>query len=163
MNKIVILCLLISISYAETLRYASLGFGSYQNSFNRNGFELKSDIGLKDEFSKIYITMDYIFFSDKYKDIDLLMYSINYDKLFKKRYKNIPYIGGGLNYINIKETLLSNDNKSSVHRLGFNIKSGLIYEISNNFSLNYGFQYVYVDYKNVHNTYGGFINIEFNR
>lgn len=144
-------------------RYISLGFGNYNSNTYTNGFEFMMEAGIKNNISKKYIILDNIFFEELNKEIHILMYSINYDYLYKKKYHFNPYLGIGINYIHIVEIdLITDKEQSKGSKLGTNFKTGLLYDLNSNCNINLGLKYIYINHNLIKDTYGGFIKFEFN-
>jgi opacity protein-like surface antigen len=147
---------------AESKKFASIGLGNYESENYKNGFEFSSYMGFKNEISKKYLSIETNFFEKDDIELSLLNLSINYDYLYK--YNNFnPYLGGGINYISIDKLNTSTKLEQNDSKIGFNLKAGLLFEINNIFSINTGIKYININHNLINNTYGGFINFEFNR
>lgn len=148
---------LIFENFPYKAKYLSVGFGNYPSDvIKSDGFEFMMDIGVQTDNSKIYLTLDNIFFEKSTQEIDLLMYSLNYDAIYKKFSYIRPYIGAGINYIDI-----SDKEKKLDKRLGANAKAGGLIEINRRFDINFGLKYIYTNTDIVDNLYGTFVNFEF--
>jgi opacity protein-like surface antigen len=148
--------------------YPKFNFIAFGFSNNMNTQSYHSDIGYMLEMGaklnshKIYISFPVLLFSNSSNELDLTIASINYDYIYynKKRYK--PYIGTGINYIDIIQTNINTQQEDRYTKIGINLKTGFMYELNYNWDINFGLNYLYINHDLIKNTYGSFINIEYN-
>lgn len=155
-------CLLIlassaSVLNAEDIRYASLGFGNYGSNHENNGFQIMSDIGLKNQDSKKYLRMHNINFNKNGIEKNIFSWSLNYDYSYYQNEKIGAYIGAGINYFNLDTPQNKNQNK-----IGSSAELGVTYDLNHNIDFNVGMDYLYIGDNDIKNSYGMFFAMEFN-
>jgi len=143
--------------------YISFGLIDNANTDNYDfdiGFLL--EMGVKINNHKIYINFQALPFSNKTNDLDLNIGSINYDYNYYNNNGFKPYIGIGLDYIDILNTDLETKKDKEYTKIGANIKTGFIYKLNSNWDIDFGVNYLYINHELIKNTYGGAIDIEYN-
>lgn len=142
---------------AEEIKYASLGLGNYGSNQESNGFQIMSDIGLKNQDSKKYLRMHNIHFDNNGIEQNIFSWSLNYDYSYYQNEQFGAYIGGGINYFDIETPQDKNQNK-----IGSSVKLGVTYDLNHNIDFNLGMDYLYIGDDYIKNSYGMFFAIELN-
>jgi opacity protein-like surface antigen len=141
-------------SFSDYEKYVSVGFGVC-NSDKYDGFDISTDFGYKNSEEKFYLSLSNINF-DTQNDFGIFSYSLNYDKFLLTDVAIKPFLGGGVNFMEIGD-----DSGVYAHKFGFNAKAGILYNITTHWALNLRGVYTYINHKDVKYTYGATLNLEY--
>ena len=149
---------LFSESIFDSKRFVSFGSGNYIHNEKEFIAELRLNLGFKNDRSKLYFSMPYIYFLDKNEnELEIAIYSINYAYYFYK-YKNISIFGDiGLGMANIEKKVT----QYSHSFFELNGEIGIDYKINNHWSFNTGLKFYNINDNEVNNFHGFSFNIEY--
>ncbi|QCI28970.1 hypothetical protein [Caminibacter pacificus] len=135
-------------------KYVSVGLGVCKSK-KYNGFNISTDFGYKNNKDRFYLNLSNLNF-DTQNDLGLFSYSLNYDKFIFNDVNFMPFVGCGINFIEIGD-----DNGVYDNKFGFNLKAGLLYNFGTHWSLNLKEIYTYINHKDIKYTYGTTLNLEY--